>query len=61
MKLKYTGKLGYLEAMYRLNLGDRKKILERIEEFKKSGDKVSQSEKKETESSIIEFAEKLFN
>ena len=59
MKLKYTGKLGYLEAMYRLNLGDRKKILERIEEFKKSGDKVT--EKKKTESSIIEFAEKLFN
>lgn len=58
MQLKYKGKLGCLEAMYRLNLGDRKKILERIEEFKKSGDKVSQSE---TESDIIEFAEKLFS
>ena len=58
MKLKYTGKLGYLEARYRLNLGDRKKILERIEEFKKSEAKVSQSE---TESDIIEFAEKLFS
>lgn len=59
MHLKYQGKLGCLEAMYRLNLGDRKKILERIEEFKKSEAKLT--EKKETESSIIELAEKLFN
>lgn len=59
MKLKYTGKLGYLEARYRLNLGDRKKILERIEELKKTEAKVA--EKKKTEGDIIEFAEKLFN
>lgn len=34
MHLKYSGRLGYLEARYRLNIGDRSVIMQKIEELK---------------------------
>ena len=52
MQLKYTGKLGYYEARYRLSLGDRDKILEKIKELK---------EKKEPpKPDLVQLAQKVF-
>lgn len=43
IKLKYKGKLGYLEARYRLGLGDRDALLVKINALKASmaGDIIS--------------------
>jgi len=39
LKLKYKGKLGCLEVLYRKGLGNRRAILKRIERIKLNGEK----------------------
>ena len=56
IKLKYTGKLGYLEARWRLGLGDRAKLLERIDEEKKN---INGAEVK-TEPEQLDIAKNIF-
>lgn len=48
VKLKYTGQLGYLEARYRLGLGDKRVLLDKINELKNPKD-------------LVETAKELFN